>query len=154
MVQNYHAGVTAILIAAVYDRGICTAPNRGVVHTRNQDPHGPSIVWLSGDSDLGSHESRRVRTCSVVGINGAAVLVKSKRRGLRDATMRAELEASFYTGMHGLGYINVLNELEFWQCGAAVFTACCTLTVLPISNSVMGACLFSRRTSMQRSDSC
>ena len=56
---------------------------------RNQDPHGPSIVWLSGDSDLGSHESRRVRTCSVVGINGAAVLVKSKWRGLRDATMRA-----------------------------------------------------------------
>jgi hypothetical protein len=59
----------------------------------------------------GSHSSRRVRTCSIVGINGAAVLVKSKRRGLYDATMRAELEASFYTGTHGLGFINVLNEL-------------------------------------------
>jgi hypothetical protein len=59
-----------------------------------------------------------VRTCSVVGINGAAVLLKSKKRGLHDATMRAELEASFYTGMHGPGFINVLNELEFWQLGA------------------------------------
>ena len=75
---------------------------------------------MSGDSDLGSHSSRRVRTCSIVGINGAAVLVKSKRRGLHDATMRAELEAPFYTGAHGLGFINVLNELEFWQWGKMV----------------------------------
>ena len=59
------------------------------------------MVWLSGDADLGSHSSRRVRTYSVVGINGAAVLLKSKKRGLHDATMRAELEASFYTGIHG-----------------------------------------------------
>jgi hypothetical protein len=40
--------------------------DRGVVYTRNQDPHGPSIVRLSGDSDLGSHSSRRVRACSLL----------------------------------------------------------------------------------------
>ena len=110
-------------IAAVYELWyLHGTKDRGVVYTQNQDPHGPSIVWLSGDSDLGSHASRRVRTCSVVGINGAAVLVKSKRRGLHDATMRAELEASFYTGVHGLGFINVLNELEYWQWGNVLYT--------------------------------
>jgi hypothetical protein len=100
------------------------------------------------------HSSRRVRTCSVVGINGAAVLLKSKKRGLHDATMRAELEASFYTGMHGLGFINVLNELEFWQLGNVLYEMCCTLTISPITNSVMDACCLHRKASMQRSDSC
>ena len=110
-------------IAAVYQLWyLHGTKDRGVVYTQNQDPHGPNVVWLSGDSDLGSHSSRRVRTCSVVGINGAAVLLKSKKRGLHDATMRAELEASFYTGMHGLGFINVLNELEFWQLGNVLYT--------------------------------
>jgi len=110
-------------IAAVYELWyLHGTKDRGVVYTQNQDPHGPNVVWLSGDADLGSHSSRRVRTCSVVGINGAAVLLKSKKRGLHDATMRAELEASFYTGMHGLGFINVLNELEFWQLGNVLYT--------------------------------
>ena len=110
-------------IAAVYELWyLHGTKDRGVVYTQNQDSHGPNVVWLSGDADLGSHSSRRVRTCSVVGINGAAVLLKSKKRGLHDATMRAELEASFYTGMHGLGFINVLNELEFWQLGNVLYT--------------------------------
>jgi len=141
-------------IAAVYELWyLHGTKDRGVVYTQNQDPHGPNVVWLSGDADLGSHSSRRVRTCSVVGINGAAVLLKSKKRGLHDATMRAELEASFYTGMHGLGFINVLNELEFWQLGNVLYEMCCTLTISPISNSVMDACPLHRRASMQRSDS-
>jgi hypothetical protein len=59
-------------VAAVYELWyLHGTKDRGVVYTQNQDLHGPSIVWLSGDSDLGSHESRRVRACSVVGINGA-----------------------------------------------------------------------------------
>ena len=49
-------------------------------------------------------------------------MLKSKRRGKHDATARAELEASFYTGMHGLGFINVLNEMEFWQWGNVLYT--------------------------------
>ena len=50
----------------------------GVIYTKGLDPHGSNIVWMSGDSDLGSHSSRRTRRGHVVGINGAAVLVKSK----------------------------------------------------------------------------
>jgi hypothetical protein len=36
--------------------------------------------------------------------------------------MRAELEASLYTGTHGLGLINVLDELDFWQWGNILYT--------------------------------
>ena len=44
-------------VAAVYELWyLHGTKDRGVVYTQNQDPHGPSIVWLSGDSDLGSAE--------------------------------------------------------------------------------------------------
>jgi len=110
-------------IAAIYQLWYMYGKrNQGLIYTRDQDPHGANVVWMAGDADLGSHASRKIRTGSVVAVNGCAVLVKSKLRGVHDATARAELEASFFTGLHGLGFVNVMNELEYWQCANVCYT--------------------------------
>ena len=81
----------------------------GLMYSKNLDPHGRNVLYAFADASLALP---RPRGCTVVMLNGAAILFKTKKQTLSAASSCASEVSEFYNStVYVKGLRNLLAEL-------------------------------------------
>ena len=90
-----------------------TTKDVGIIYSKGLDPHGENVLYAYADS---SHSVPRSQGCRIVMMNGAYVLMKSKKHSLSaPSTCVDEMIELFEVSTDVLGLRNLMAELGMYQ---------------------------------------